>query len=105
MYQYNQSITNVNTLSKKIDLLWGIHQGASDNLNTTKDARVSYSGIQLDLSIRQKVRPNFTMNYWIDYEYRVQNNGNETLGGFIVDESDHKYLFRYAIQASYRFKS
>ncbi len=105
LYQYSQSLTNVHTINKKIDLLWGIHQGASDNLNTAKDARVSYSGVQVDLSIRQKVRQNFFMNYWVDYEYRIQDNGNETLGGFTVDESDHKYLLRYAIQASYKFKS
>ena len=92
-------------LEKKLDILWGIHQGGSDNLDSSFESRVKYLGLQVDFGLRQKVRPNFTMNYWFDYEQRALDSEGSKKGGFTIDGSDHKYLLRYAISAHYRFNS
>ena len=105
LVQYSQSITNVHKVRKKLDILWGIHQGGSDNLDSSFESRVKYLGLQVDFGLRQKVRPNFTMNYWFDYEQRALDSEGSKKGGFTIDGSDHKYLLRYAISAHYRFNS
>ena len=61
----------------------------SDNLNTTRDAPeyLPY-GLQLDLSIHNLILPHGITGLITDKKFKMANG---TLGGFIVDESDHKY--------------
>ena len=59
-------------LVKKLDILWGIHQGGSDNLDSSKEVALNISDYKSTLVYDKKVRPNFTMNYWFDYEQRAQ---------------------------------
>ena len=85
LLQYNQSVTSIHDIYRNISLLWGIHQGASDNLNTGNEERITYSGYQFDLGIRQKFNSNLFVNYFTDYEYRSKSIDGNKSGGFQID--------------------
>ena len=105
LIQYNQSVTSVHEVFRSFSLLWGIHQGSSDNLATGGETRITYNGMQIDLGVRQKVASNLFVNYWADYEYRVKEYNGESSGGFQINDGANKFMLRYAIEIGYRFNS